>query len=275
MAKRPTAGGPLPRRAADTPSVTPPICGHLEDRGDRPYVCAKNPGHLGGHTMTRADGEIVRKLAERSTSVPEGGFFDVPESPTDVAAMQTPSDPVRAEGEYYAGHGIEAFGPEPDAPRDPRTATEDGASWPGDPDEQTLVVGNPDALPAVSPPGGGQAADPTPAPPSAGIRSDLPAGVTAPAGSGGGGSGRSLARRADDTEAAEEMVRAAMSVISQPAQADHAIRHSLELARVLKLAETAGSMFADLASGDLVSEGDIRVVRDLAWRMAATRGVEP
>lgn len=142
----------------------------------------------------------------------------------------------------------------------------------------TLVTGNPDVLPAASPPGGGQAADPTPsAVPGAGASPEPSRADPRPAlaGSGGGGSSRSLARRADDTEAAEEMVRAAMSVISQPAQADHAIRHSLELARVLKLAETAGSMFADLASGDLASEGDIRVVRDLAWRMAATRGVEP
>ena len=147
---------------------------------------------------------------------------------------------------------------------------------PGD----TLVTGNPDVLPAASPPDGGQAADPAPpavpeglGSPSVSTSGTVPSPV--PAGSGGGGSGRPLARRADDTEAAEEMVRAAMSVISQPAQADHAIRHSLELARVLKLAETAGSMFADLASGDLVSEADIRLVRDLAWRMAATRGVEP
>jgi hypothetical protein len=155
------------------PAVSGPICGYRDTHHGADTICVRNPGHGGKHTPVPADREVVRKLADRS---PEGGFFDVPESPTDVLAMQTPTTTEPAE---YARGGV-IHGPA------------DGDSIPLALQHEQLVPHPNDAetLPAPAPPGGVQAADPS-APPDAPTASEPTSETTAsPAGSGGG-SGRS------------------------------------------------------------------------------------
>jgi hypothetical protein len=80
--------------------------------------------------------------------------------------------------------------------------------------------------------------------------------------------------RISRNDAAEELVRAGLSTIARPSQQEHALKHSLELARVTKLVETAGQMFADLATGELVAHGDIRRIYALSRSMAITSGID-
>jgi hypothetical protein len=197
----------MPRRTPtqdDTAAVSGPICGKVEARDDdRSYVCIRNPGHLGACNPVPADREAVKRLAKRAQPTPEGGFFDAPESPTDVLAMQTPASPEPEPAEHWtcAAESFEAGGERYVCDRhdkhDPDVQV-GGHYWrlAGEripTDDSTLVTGNPSVLPAASPPDGGQAADPTPpVVPSAGASLE-PSGTAdhLPAGSGGGGSGRS------------------------------------------------------------------------------------
>jgi hypothetical protein len=115
MARAPKASG-LPRKQPtdDTPTIEGVQHQHHDDDGNVAEDHLHRLGnlrhiHLENGRVEFADG----RPAEVIPSVPEGGFVDVPESPMDAAAMQTPATP--------------------DPPRDPATASEDGAEWP-DPD---------------------------------------------------------------------------------------------------------------------------------------------
>lgn len=80
--------------------------------------------------------------------------------------------------------------------------------------------------------------------------------------------------RIDPAAAREEVMRATLSTITQPAQQEYAIVHSLEATRLMELAGLIGEMFATNGNGDLTYPDDIRKASDLIHKMAATRGID-
>jgi hypothetical protein len=218
-------------------------------KAEHPKIHNHTWGARGETPQWRADGtpKPDRDHTDQLPRVPEGGYVDVPESPMDAAAMQTPAtDPHGPSDALAAKHY-----PDP-APV--------GGYFNGDnidPDEAAREEQRADH------------ADQRRAAIAAAVtdqdRKDMER---------IGASHPHILRRANPVDAAEELVRAGLSTIAQPSQQGHALRHSLELARVTKLVEVAGGMFATLANGELVDPEDIRKVHALSRAMALTSEVD-
>jgi hypothetical protein len=77
-------------------------------KAEHPKIHNHTWGARGETPQWRADGtpKPDRDHTEQLPRVPEGGFVDVPESPMDAAAMQTPTTPDPSVGGYFNGDNV-------------------------------------------------------------------------------------------------------------------------------------------------------------------------
>jgi hypothetical protein len=138
----------------------------------------------------------------------------------------------------------------------------------------TLIIGNPDVLPAASPPGGGQPADPAPSAVPDGGDHSVPTTVAvptpAPAGSGGGGSGRSLVR----PDASESVLAALGGVYNPAAEPGYALRIADDFARLIVVGQHFARLVQANADKQPPDPTDVRAVYRKLRQIAATHGID-
>ena len=250
MAKqRPTDSG-LPRRqpgralsdAHDESVVATrgPICGHRGRHGGIAYMCAKNPGHLGNHTMVREDGVVSRYLETSADDTLVPGT-------TDVLAAAPPS-------------GAQVADPTHDTPDESGDASETGGDSPGSAGSGSGGSGRP-SIPASalrevsfdeSPDDSIKQAKMVPYEES--------------------NERRSLVR----PDASEKVLGAAMAVVNPTADPAFAIRHAEEQARVLIIGQHWADMLKAVSppAAQLVAEEDVRGMYHYLRLIAATHGID-
>jgi hypothetical protein len=224
-------------------------------KAEHPKMQNHTWGSRGETPQWRADGtpKPDRDHTDQLPRVPEGGFVDVPESPMDAAAMQTPAtpDPGAPVGGYFDGDN--------DPPPTVKT-----------PEARELLRDQPPTGDLLSE-----------AQAKARERGDLKPSATVDE-----DDRRDMEQRRNHphliqsdgvlvrSDASEAVLSAGMGVIVPAAHQDFAITHAEESARVVVILQTAGKMTRSIADGQLVQAADLRTVYLKIRQMAATHAID-